>query len=69
MPIYGNAANSSIASYEITSDGLAVTFHKGRTYEYTEGYNDSSTIQIMIELAQNGSGLNRFINLEKPTYS
>jgi hypothetical protein len=69
MPAYGNAANSSISSFIITDDGIDITFHKGRTYSYTRGYNDDTTIGIMIDLAEAGSGLNSFINKERPTYS
>lgn len=69
MPAYGNASGSSIASYTVTDDGIDITFHKGRTYSYGRAYNDDTTIAIMIDLAEAGSGLNAFINTSKPVYS
>lgn len=69
MPAYANAGDSSIRSYEVTDDGIDLIFKGGQKYSYTRGYNDDTTIGIMIELAEAGSGLNAFINRERPAYS
>lgn len=69
MPTYGNQQGSSIKSYEITDEGINITFKNGQTYKYEEGYNDSATLEIMKELAESGSGLNSFIRKENPSFS
>lgn len=69
MPAYANREGSSIRFYEITDEGINITFKGGQTYKYEEGYNDVATLEVMKELAQSGSGLNSFINREKPAFS
>lgn len=69
MPTYANAENSSVRSYEVLEDGISITFKGGRTYSYTRNDNGDVTIDTMIELAKEGSGLNAYINRSKPTYS
>jgi len=69
MTPYGNAEGSSIRAYRITDEGIDILFKNGQVYSYTEGYNDDVVIGIMRELAQSGSGLNSFINREKPVFS
>lgn len=69
MTPYGNAQGSSIVAYEITDEGINIKFKNGQVYKYEEGYNDDVTIGVMKELAQAGSGLNAFINREKPSFS
>lgn len=69
MPAYGNAAGSSIVSYEIHDEFLIVRFKNGMSYHYSRADNGDSVIDHMIGLAERGSGLNAYLRTENPSWS
>ena len=70
--IYKNLSKrSSVVSYmydEILGDWIKVKFSDGSIYSYTSLSADPFTILLMIAKAQDGLGLNRFINKYQPGY-
>ncbi len=69
MLTYKNPA-SGVDQTEIFPDGIRVQFKSGVTYEYTEASTGSlNRINEMVKLAENGYGLNRFINRNRPNYA
>ena len=53
---------------EIQGDWIKVKFKDGSIYSYTSVSADPFTILLMISKAQDGIGLNRFINKYQPGY-
>ena len=53
---------------EIQGDWIKVKFKDGSIYSYTSLSADPFTILLMIAKAQDGLGLNRFINKYQPGY-
>jgi len=63
MTRYKNlAGNSGVAFYEILPDGIIVEFLDGSVYTYTVESAGELVIENMIEFAEDGWGLNRYIN-------
>ncbi len=64
MERYSNRSGSSgVAAYEIGSDFITVKFSNTfRTYTYSYRRAGSTHVENMKHLAQNGSGLNSYIN-------
>ncbi|WP_299278379.1 hypothetical protein [uncultured Psychroserpens sp.] len=54
--------NSGVSSYEIGKDRIVVTFSSNISYEYTYSSTTVDHIENMKVLAQNGQGLNSYIN-------
>lgn len=54
--------DSGVLSYEIGPDYIKVRFSTGTTYVYTSTSAGASHIENMKQLAQNGVGLNSYIN-------
>ena len=53
---------------EIQGNWIKVKFKDGSIYSYTSVSADPFTILLMISKAQDGIGLNRFINKYQPGY-
>ena len=70
--IYKNLSKKSgVAAYmydEILGDWIKVRFKDGSIYSYTSLSADPFTILLMIDKAEAGLGLNRFINANQPGY-
>ncbi len=63
MEQYKNlGGDSHVAAYEIGPDFIRVQFLDGSIYLYTNASAGSDNIQQMKQLAQEGQGLNSFIN-------
>lgn len=63
MERYGNTnGDSGVAAFEIGNSYIWVEFSTGSIYEYTYSSAGKDNIEIMINLARAGSGLNGFIN-------
>jgi len=63
MTTYRNTGgNSGVSAYECGSDYIKVRFLTGDVYHYTYQSAGRSNIEHMKVLAENGSGLNAFIN-------
>lgn len=63
MPLYKNLGrDSGVASYQIQSKSIAVTFSTEVTYVYTYTIPGKEHVETMKTLAQNGRGLNSYIN-------
>ncbi len=63
MQIYKNLnGDSAVAAYEIGADYIKVEFKDHKTYVYTYASAGIQKIEDMKRLAQNGSGLNTYIN-------
>ncbi len=63
MTLYKNIGrDSGVRSYQIQSNTISVTFTSGVTYVYNYGSAGKEHIENMKELAQNGRGLNSYIN-------
>ena len=63
MPHYANlSGNSGVASYEIESDSIAVTFRSGATYLYNYDAPGRDDVERMKELAEAGQGLSTYIS-------
>lgn len=63
MERYSNSnGDSGVAGYSIGSDYIQVEFTTGSIYEYTYSSAGKTNIEMMIDLARSGSGLNGFIN-------
>jgi len=54
--------DSGVAGYETASDSITVQFKDGAVYLYTNSSAGTQNIQRMKILAENGNGLNSFIN-------
>ena len=54
--------DSGVSFYEINSESITVQFSTGKIYLYTYQSAGSHNIEEMKLLAQNGEGLNSFIN-------
>lgn len=62
MTPYSNlSGRSGIVGYDYDTTSIRVYFRTGSIYLYTVGSADASTITRMIQLAQQGSGLNSYI--------
>lgn len=63
MTIYRNlGGDSGIRSFETTSTSIEVTFRDGSVYLYDYSKPGKTAVDKMIELANNGQGLNEYIN-------
>jgi len=63
MIAYKNLNNDSgVIEYEIGNGIISVKFRDGKIYDYTNSITGANNVIQMIKLAQNGSGLNSFIN-------
>lgn len=63
MKRYKNlGGDSGVVAYEIGSDFIKVQFSDGSVYRYTYASAGSHNIEHMKQLAENGHGLNSFIN-------
>lgn len=63
MTAYRNmGGNSNVSAYEFGTDYIRVQFSTGAIYLYTYQSAGASNIEHMKTLAQNGNGLNSFIN-------
>lgn len=56
------SGRSGIEGYDLFEDGIRVYFKDGRQYDYTELSAGKYEVDQMKELAQQGTGLNGFIN-------
>lgn len=54
--------DSGVAKYEIGADRLTIEFKGGSQYLYTYASAGETHIEKMKRLAQNGDGLNSYIN-------
>ncbi|MEI9912259.1 MAG: hypothetical protein WDO71_22955 [Bacteroidota bacterium] len=63
MERYRNSGgDSGVSAYEIGSDYIRVRFSTGSVYQYSYRKAGSGHIEQMKALAQNGAGLNSYIN-------
>ena len=63
MTRYKNlGGNSGVVAYEYGDDYIRVEFKDGAMYLYTYESADPDNIEEMKQLAENGQGLNSFIN-------
>ncbi len=63
MKQYGDKNKvSGVLSYDYGDDYIVVTFKRGGTYKYTYESAGASHIDSMKVLADNGDGLNTYIN-------
>ncbi len=63
MIIYENSSgNSSIIGYDESIDSITVYFNDGSIYIYTNSSAGIHNIETMKKLANQGYGLNAFIN-------
>lgn len=63
MNIYKNiGGNSNINAYEIEDDSITVKFNNGALYLYNNFIPGRSYVDMMKQLAINGSGLNALIS-------
>lgn len=63
MPKYLNlSGDSGVNSYEIADDSITVAFKDGSQYLYDNESAGVNNIETMKSLAQQGDGLNSFIN-------
>jgi len=63
MERYANrGGESGIEGYEIGNDFIKVKFSDGSTYLYTYASAGAQNVEQMKKLAQDGEGLNAFIN-------
>jgi hypothetical protein len=56
--------NSGVAAYEIAEDSITVQFNDGALYLYNNVKPGRAYVDIMKQLALNGSGLNSLISSE-----
>ena len=61
--------NSNIAGYEYGEDWIRIYFKDDSEYEYSGEYMTQYMIDQMKYLADQGDGLNAYINKNKPKYS
>lgn len=61
--------NSNILGYEYGEDWIRIYFKNNSKYEYQDGPVGQFIINKMKYLADQGDGLNAFINEHKPKYS
>ena len=70
MKPYGNLhGNSGIAAYEYGADFIRIQFTSGSIYLYTYESAYEEEVEDMKALAEEGNGLNRFINEVQPGYA
>jgi len=70
MKIYRDYDNdSNIIGYEYGEDWIRIYFKDNSEYEYVGGGCTQYMINKMKYLADQGDGLNAFINKNKPPYS
>lgn len=63
MVKYANCGgDSGITDYEYGEDYIQVSFHDGTVYVYTTDSTGAENIKQMKRLAQEGEGLNSYIN-------
>ena len=63
MVTYKNiGGNSGVVAYEFGADYIKVQFSTGKSYLYNYDSAGPETVEHMKVLAQNGQGLNTFIN-------
>lgn len=63
MTIYRNlGGDSGIESFETTATSIEVTFQDGSVYLYDYSNPGKSAVDEMKRLANNGEGLNEYIN-------
>ncbi len=63
MTSYSNiGGNSGVAAYRYDSDSICVQFNSGATYSYTYASAGASNVEHVKDLAEQGHGLNSFIN-------
>jgi hypothetical protein len=63
MRIYeNNNGDSNIFGYDVGEDFIIVYFQNG-TYKYTYKSAGEEQVKQMVELAEEGTGLNQYINL------
>jgi len=63
MKIYKDIdGDSGVSAYEYGKDYIVVQFSTGAKYRYTYGSAEPENIEHMKKLADNGEGLNSFIN-------
>lgn len=60
---------TGINAYEFTDTHITIQFKTGKTYIYTIDSCGEYHVNKMISLALEGSGLNRYINSNKPDYA
>lgn len=56
--------NSGITAYEIGADFIRVEFTNGAVYEYSNDHTGASKVEHMKYLAEQGKGLNSYLNRE-----
>lgn len=61
-PYANRGGDSNVARYELGGDYIIVEFRDGSAYKYTYASAGATNIERMKSLAQNGKGLNSFIN-------
>lgn len=54
--------DSNILEYECGNDWIDIKYKSGGTYRYSSSIIGGSHLAIMKELAESGSGLNRYMN-------
>lgn len=70
MKIYTDRdKNSNISGYEYGENWIRIYFKDNSEYEYSNDRCTQYMINQMKYLADQGDGLNAFINKEKPPYS
>ena len=63
VPYKNNNGNSGVQAYEIGPDYITVKFTNTiRTYTYSYSKAGKEYVETMKQLAENGAGLNSFIN-------
>ena len=63
MELYQNkGGDSGVHSYEYGDNFIRIQFTSGSIYLYTESSTGSHDIEIMKQLADQGKGLNAYIN-------
>jgi len=68
-PYFDPNHDSGISAYENGRDYIKIQFKDGAMYLYTYASAGSHCIEKMKSLAENGDGLNAYINEEKPDYA
>ena len=73
MPVYADlsgaskyanlSGKSNVDTYRELKEGIEVTFNDGSVYTYTHASAGKSNVNLMKRLANQGHGLNGFINV------